>query len=284
MSYRSVVMAGGGSRCFWHAGFWSVAAGPLKLAPEQVATVSASGAIGGAILAGVPERALEVMKAATKKNPKNAYPANVLRGEPVFPHLRIYRQAILDIIDAAGLARIHAGPRLSILLGRYPRWLGARSGALTALAAYNLDKRLRRAVHPVLPTWLGFWPQVVPATDCRTPEELADLILASSCTPPMTPLLTWQGAGVLDGGVVDNVPVCALTPDPGPTLVLLTRRYPRLPDIPGRTYVQPSQAMTVSAWDYTNPGGLQQAYDLGRRDGEVFARQGPLPFPLPDGR
>jgi len=29
----------------------------------------------------------------------------------------------------------------------------------------------------------------------------------------------------------------------------------------------------VSSWDYTNPAGLQATYDLGRRDGDAFARR-----------
>jgi len=126
----------------------------------------------------------------------------------------------------------------------------------------------------------------IPEALLEEPEALADLVLASSCSPPMTPLLTWKGRFVLDGGVVDNVPVCALDDAPGETLVMLTRRYPALPDIPGRTYVQPSMKIPVSAWDYTNADGLQFAYDLGRRDGEAFARTRPwhdssVPGPLP---
>jgi predicted acylesterase/phospholipase RssA len=110
----------------------------------------------------------------------------------------------------------------------------------------------------------------VSVRSCAAPVDLADLILASSCSPPMTSRLMWKGHYVLDGGVVDNVPVCALDDAPGMTLVMLTRRYPALPDTPGRLYVQPSMKIPVSAWDYTNADGLQVAYDLGRRDGEAF--------------
>jgi hypothetical protein len=88
----------------------------------------------------------------------------------------------------------------------------------------------------------------------------------------MTPLLKWKGRYVLDGGVVDNVPACALDGAPGETLVMLTRRYMKRPTIPGRTYVQPSVTLAVSAWDYTSAEGIQSAYDRGRRDGDAFVR------------
>jgi predicted acylesterase/phospholipase RssA len=115
----------------------------------------------------------------------------------------------------------------------------------------------------------------VSVRECATPSVLVDLILGSSCTPPMTALQTWRGRHVLDGGVVDNVPVCALAPAAGETLVLLSRRYPQLPRVTGRTYVMPSADVPVDAWDYTSPARLQAAFDLGRRDGAAFAASAP---------
>jgi predicted acylesterase/phospholipase RssA len=270
--FESVVFAGGGSRCFWHAGFWREVQGPLALAPRQIAAVSAAGAIACALNAGIGEEALRLFQAATRTNPRNFYPRNVFGTDPVFPHERMYRKAVLDLFDTAALAKVHAGPEIRMLLGHMPRWLGPRTGVLAASAAYNFDKRIRRVVHPTTPLAIGFRPEVVSVRECATPADLADLILASSCSPPMTPLLKWKGRYVLDGGVVDNVPVCALDDDPGETLVMLTRRYPALPDIPGRTYVQPSVKPAVSAWDYTSAERLQSAYDIGRRDGEAFVR------------
>jgi predicted acylesterase/phospholipase RssA len=270
--FDSVVFAGGGSRCFWHAGFWREVQGPLALAPKQIAAVSAAGGIACALNAGIGEEALRLFQAATRANPKNFYPRNVFGKDPVFPHARMYRKAVLDLFDEAALARVHAGPEIRMLLGHMPRWLGPRTGVLVAAAAYNIDKRIRHVVHPTTPLAIGFRPEVVSVRECRTPEELANLILASSCSPPMTPLLTWKGRYVLDGGVVDNVPVCALDDAPGKTLVMLTRRYPALPDVPGRTYVQPSEKIPVSSWDYTSAEGLQFAYDRGRRDGEAFLK------------
>jgi len=86
-------------------------------------------------------------------------------------------------------------------------------------------------------------------------------------------MLLRGGKPSLDGGIADNVPVAAWADARGTTLVLLTSRYRRLPAHSQRVYAQPSADLPVASWDYTNPAGLQAAYDLGRRDGEVFARQ-----------
>ena len=271
-SFESVVLAGGGNRCFWHAGFWREVQGPLALAPRQIAAVSAAGAIACAIAAGIGEQAVRLFQASTRANPRNYYPRNIFGKDPVFPHERMYRAAVLNLFDPQALARVHAGPDIRVLLGHMPPWLGPRTGFLAASAAYNFDKRVRRVVHPTTARAIGYRPEVVSVRECATPETLANLILASSCSPPMTSSLTWKGRYVLDGGVVDNVPVCALDDAPGATLVMLTRRYAALPDIPGRTYVQPSAKIPVDAWDYTSPEGIQSAYDLGRRDGEEFVR------------
>jgi predicted acylesterase/phospholipase RssA len=271
-TYDSVVMAGGGSRTFWHAGFWAEVEEPLRLRPTQIATVSAGAAMACAIVSRRVPQVLRLFQDATRRNPKNAYWENLLREAPVFPHERMYRKALLDFIDTEVLRLIHAGPDLRVLLGHAPSWLGPRAGAALAAAAYNFDKRVWKNVHPRLPSKLGFRAEVVSVRECPTPEVLADLILGSSCTPPMTSLQRWRGRYVLDGGVIDNVPVCALAPAPGPVLVLLSRQYDNVPNVPERTYVQPSQPIPVTAWDYTNPDGLQVTYDLGRRDGEAFAK------------
>lgn len=41
--------------------------------------------------------------------------------------------------------------------------------------------------------------------------------------------------------------------------------------VPGRTYVQPSRRIPVKQFDLTNPDGIRDAYELGRKDGAAFA-------------
>jgi predicted acylesterase/phospholipase RssA len=278
-TYESVVFAGGGNRCLWQAGFYRTVADALDLAPARAAASSAGAAVAAVLFAGCFDAALAHFKRATAGNPRNVHFANLFNGAPIFPHAAMYRRALLEVIDDRALATLHAGPDMRVPITRAPRWLGVRTGFAVAGLADALEHVLGPPVHPRLAPWLGFRADYATVRECRTPEALADLVLASSCTPPFTPLLRHDGKPALDGGIADNVPVAALGDAPGPTLVLLARRYRRLPLHASRVYVQPSTAVPVSSWDYTNPAGLQAAYDLGRRDGETFARQARVSSP-----
>jgi predicted acylesterase/phospholipase RssA len=268
--FAAAVFAGGGNRCFWQAGFWSEAAPVLGLAPRRVAATSAGAAIACVLLAGRAHEGLAHFKSVVAANPRNVYPGNVFQGRPVFPHAAIYRGALLAIIDRNALARLHAGPDVLVPVTRAPRWLGVRAAFAVAGLADALEHLASPSAHPRLARRLGFAAEYVSVRRCADPAALADLVLASSCTPPFTPALAHGGRPVLDGGIADNVPAAAVDGDDGPTLVLLTRRYARLPRHPARVYVQPSAPVPVSAWDYTDPAGIQAAFDLGRRDGDAF--------------
>jgi len=269
--FDAVVFAGGGCRCFWQAGFWSVAAPALDLKPRVVAGVSAGTAMACASLVGIADRVVADFKRRSASNPRNLYPRNLLRGEPVFPHEAIYRGTIEDHLGEAVLDQLHQGPELRVLIARPPRWLGARTGLLVGIFAAALNDRERR-VHPRWGGHFGFQPEVVSVRQCRRTEELSGLILHSSCTPPLLPLYRRGRRIALDGGLLDNAPA-DLVGAARSTLVLLTRRYGegKVPQREGRVYLQPSQEIPIAKWDYTSPRLIQETYDLGRRDGEAFA-------------
>jgi hypothetical protein len=268
-AFEAVVFAGGGNRCLWQAGFWSAAAEPLGLAPRRAAAASAGAAIACVLFAGRTAAGLAHFKAATAANRHNAYPVNLFRGRPVFPHAAMYRRALLELIDEAALARLHGGPEVIVPVTRAPRWLGTRAAFAVAGVADALEHAFAPRVHARLARRLGFQAEYASVRECESADALADLVLASSCTPPFTPLLHHAGRPVLDGGIADNVPVDAA--GDGPVLVLLTRPFRRLPQHPLRTYVQPSRPVPVRSWDYTDPAGLQAAFDLGQHDGDAFA-------------
>jgi predicted acylesterase/phospholipase RssA len=272
--YDALVLGGGGCRCFWQAGFWTEAAPALGLAPRVVAGVSAGAAFACAIAAGVLGRVLEDFSHRVAANERNAYPVNALKGRPVFPHERIYRGTILAALDQEAYERLQAGPEVRISVARPPAWSGRRSGYAVGLLAYLAERQLDDGVHTSWGRRLGFRNEVVSARSCRSREELADLILQSSCVPPITPAYRRAGRPVLDGGIYDPVPIEAVD-GAQHSLVLLSWRHREdvLPRVPGRTYVQPSEPIRIHKWDYTSPELVRRTYDLGRADGERFVRR-----------
>ncbi len=246
----------------------------LGISPNEVAGASAGAAIACMYYSGRTEFAIDYFKDATSRNAKNFYMSGLFGGESAFPHYAMYRDLMLKTMDGPALKKLRKGPDIRILVSRPPAYLGPRSATFLGLGAYLIDKHVYGSVHPKLPSRMGFYPEIESARDCETAEQLADLVLASSCTPPFTPIMRRNGATVLDGGLIDNVPLRALSKNEGNVLVLLTRQYAEsaIPVVPGRVYVQPSRPSPIAKWDYTNPRGIQEVFDLGRRDGEKFAK------------
>lgn len=271
--FKAIVFAGGGCRCLWQVGFLTEAEPALGIAPHEITAASAGAAMACVYYAGRAWFALDYFKKVTGRNRKNFYPLRWLTGKPAFPHYAMYKDMMLACLDGEALTRLSEGPEIRVVISRPPAALGPRSAAFTGIFAYLIDKHHHGGVHPRLPARLGFRPEIHSARNCETAAELADLVLASSCTPPFTPILRIDGRTALDGGLFDNVPVHAISKKDAPCLVLLTRRYNEsaIPKIPGRLYVQPSQPLPISKWDYTSPDKMQETFDVGRKDGERFA-------------
>jgi len=242
------------------------------LAPRAVAAVSAGAAFACAVFGDKTPAVVESFKRRTADNPSNLHLRNLSRRRSPFPHHPMYRGTILDTTDASMLERLRAGPDIRVLLAHPPRRLPPVPAVLMGLGLYQADVWARRSLRPGLTRRFGFQPRVVSVRECETPEALADLILQSSCLPPLIPILRREGRCVVDGAIVDGVPI-QLVEEFSSTLVLLTRRYRRLPRLPGVHFVQPSEPIPVAMWDYASPERIQAAFDLGRRDGESFARR-----------
>ena len=276
--FDAVVFAGGGCRCFWQAGFYGVVAPALGLKPKVVSAASAGAAFACASLLGRQESVLEDFKRQVGLNQRNWYPGNWARGKTIFPHEQIYRNTIESGISDSDFQRLRAGPELRIILARPPGWAAGRIGFALAAFAYTLDQsqtlsRMRWAER------FGFFPEIVSLQQCSTLDALVDLILHSSCTPPLLPLYRREGRVVIDGGLIDNAPADFVGPARS-TLVMLSRHHrpDELPTHPDRVYVAPSKTIPIEKWDYTSPELVDETYDLGRRDGEAFvaASQDPI--------
>jgi hypothetical protein len=287
--FDRVVFAGGGHRCWWQAGWWERVAPVAGLAPKQIAGVSAGAATACLLYANDAATALAHYRSVLGPGAKNAYWHRWRDGRAaVFPHEGIYRHALHTLIGGEhfGLLQQRA-PEIRIAFARPPSALGPRSAVGVGLLAYNLEKYLRKPLHPVLGQRLGFRGEFKTVQSCANADALVDLIMASSCTPPFTAIQRQDGAPTIDGGMVDNVPVDTLDNalqaqsrdtndnEPPDTLVLVTRRYPGYAPVfrvGRRVYVQPLRKVPVSSWDYTAPAAYEATDAQGREDADEFLR------------
>lgn len=286
--FDQVVLAGGGNRCWWQAGFWHVLNEKIPQTPKKLIAISA-GAATACLFYARPgksgaEWGLNYYAQALDKVRKNANWANLFSSDPVFPHHQIYRAALKNILGGR-FDLIKKGPEIEIGLAKTPRWLGPRLSVAVGLTVYNLEKYFKKSLHPTLGKTIGFTREFIRAQDCASEDDLIELILQSSCTPPFTPVMYRDGQAVLDGGLVDNVPIdgLSLSPEDSPrskVLVLLTRRYSQpdyfVKELPGLrlTYIQPSHPVPISSWDYAHHELMPLTYQQGRADAERLFSEG----------
>ncbi len=267
-----MTFAGGGNRAFYQLGLLHAWEERLRPRIAAIAGVSAGACVATLWLSGRERVTRDFWRARRSGVTKNFQWSGLLRGRRPTPHAPIYRDTLLCAYSDGGLERIRAAPfPILVLTAAFPRLMPGAVGALLGFGAYNLEKRLdENMVHPRLGQKLGFRPVVVDARDCQSPQELADLVIASSSTPPFTPIGRFRGTRLLDGSLVDNVPASAAESSPSVlgNLVLLTRPYaPRVLGEHGkRVYVAPTKPVPIERWDYTQPELLDQTIEMGESE------------------
>ncbi len=271
----AATFAGGGNRAFYQLGLLHAWEDRLRPRLASVAAVSAGACVATLWLSGRERITRDFWRARRTGVTKNFEWSRVLRGQPPTPHGPIYRDTLLCAYSDGGLERIQAAPfPLWVLTAAFPKVMPAAAGALLGFGAYNLEKRLDPArVHPQLSRRLGFRPMRIDARECTSPDELADLVIASSSTPPFTPVGRFRGTRLLDGSLVDNVPAGVAEDHPAVrgNLVLLTRPYPvdALGAHGNRVYVAPTRPVPIERWDYTQPELLDQTIEMGEAEADV---------------
>jgi hypothetical protein len=272
----SVVLAGGGCKTFWGMGVLRSIADLLPPV-DQWAGTSAGAIMALVEVADRVDASLAHFIEATRNNPRNFYPQHLLRGQPVFPHEAIVRDALRFILADGGFARIRRGPPVHILLSYLAPGRPALRTGLAAYRAFDRRNRIGRLHGPRQPT-PGLGAQVVRSVDAMDPDQLIEWVLMSATAPPVTRMVRRGGRRYLDGALVDNVPVRALPEraHAGRILALLSapekvaRRPLRLPEGGQILYLGPADFPPVKTWDYTSPEAIVATYELGRREGEIL--------------
>jgi predicted acylesterase/phospholipase RssA len=267
-------LAGGGNRSFWQIGMLDVLGDILFPRVAAISACSAGAAAAVLLASDSVERARRVFAEERKHIRRNFDVTKLFRRERPLPHERVYRTTLRDAIGERGLERIRSRPfAIRILSAEPPPALGGALGLAAGLAAYQIEKLARpTALHPTVAPRLGFRPHIHDARDCRSLDDLVDLVLASSATPPFTKTGAYAGARLLDGSLIDNAPAFAVDELPGidRSIVLLTRPYPASATGArgNRLYLAPTVPVPAHRWDYRASAPIDDTIVLGRRDAE----------------
>lgn len=264
--YDALVFSGGGLRCFWQGGFME-ALGERRPEPERITALSGGALSAACFVSGCGEALLGNMREAFRQNDSNLKPYNLDENNRVLIHEDVYRAVIEKTFAGEETRRrIAGGPEFSILLAR-PPWPRGGLGACLAVTAHELDLHTRKCPHLIYARRLGARPVWTDARQAARDGRLVELLVAAATIPPFFSRKQWNGCDIVDGGVLDNAPAPERAKN---TMILLTRRYDRIPDIQGRTYIQPGAEPEVDKIDFTDDEGLEKAWAQGRKDGEAF--------------
>jgi hypothetical protein len=267
--FDQVVFSGGGLRCFWQGGFIDVVRDAIGLEPARLSSVSGGALSAAGFICRCGPRVLEVMCARFAEADSNVA-WDTFDQDGMTPHQRIYREVVDDVIDADARAQIAAGPPWQVLLGHPPSSGWPKATGTAAVAAYEAELHTRGSPHFSAPEKLGVTSSLVDARAAAREGTLTDLICAAAVIPPVFEPPLWQGKPVIDGGMADQAPLPE--PNEGETLVLLTRRYDEVPDVPGRTYLWPRDETPADKIDFTDPDKLRGTWDCGVEDGRRYLR------------
>lgn len=253
-----VTLAGGGNRAFYQTGVLEVLGERLLSRVAAVGCVSAGSCVIATLLSGRTAEVRAYWEQRRAHVTRNFAWGNLLKGRNPTPHAPIFRDTLRHTFIEGGLERIRETPfPIWVLTAEFPRALPAGAAVAVGLSGYSLEKRVAKGrIHPEWGKAMGFRPRVVDARDCETVDELTDLIMASSSTPPFTPVGAFRGTRLLDGGMVDNVPAFVTEQSPAvrANLVILTRPYPRGAHWRDgrRLYLAPTTDTPANRWDYTS--------------------------------
>ncbi len=270
----ALTFAGGGNRAFYQLGLMNRWGDRLLPRVGAVAACSAGACVATILLSGRAEETSAFWKKRRSGVTKNFDWSKLLLLQRPTPHGPIYRDTMIHAMRDGGLERLHSRPfPILVLTAGFPRRLPAPLALALGFGVYSLERKVRPlALHPRLTRRVGFRADAHDARECETPEELADLILASSATPPFTPVGSFRGDRALDGGLVDNAPAFLADRLPGirKNIVFLTRPYPDevTGEKDGRLYVAPQSPVPVERWDYTRPDLVDATVEMGERDAE----------------
>ncbi len=258
----SVVLAGGGGRTVWGL---SLLRELGLMHPMEWAGVSAGAAMAVFAASGRVDAAMDYFLDASARNGRNVHWGAWARGGRLFPHEPMYRATLAHALADGGFETLKQAPPVRLILAWIEPGHPKVRRAAAALRDYGRRKKAGIIHGPDQPL-PGLGWQTWTCQDAADAGEVVDRIIDTSATWPVTRLRAAEGRTYVDGGLVENVPVRALSPaaQAGKVIVLLSRPTPTPPPSATRLYLAPDRPVSLPKWDYASPDKLRATEAQGR--------------------
>jgi len=267
-------------------------AGVLKFFTEKglrfdaIATYSAGSAILPFLVDGNLEDAPEVFGQYLDRNTRNFYPANLFTKDDIFPHDRIYSTAVASMVDLK--KTVEYDKPLRVIVSEFESRNSANGFvglcAFLALLLNSLAKTETPSIFlRMFKSLFSIEGNVVDIRQCKSKEEIVEVILGSSTIYPFIHIRRRAGRSMLDGKLCLNSPIEALKDCEH--VISIHGHHSFLPRRDGLVSVFPLSKVRVGSLDYVGSAGVKSAFAQGYGEGaQHYARLADSPFFSNDGQ
>lgn len=277
----NLAVAGGGCKAFYALGFGS------KLREWGVRFKGMSGVSAGAamilcILSETEEKSVEYIASLTRRNEKNFHLSRIFKKQRPFPHENMYRRTIRYGLNFSKVRNssvkiyiqaIEAIPKQKDKLGDFINKAKLISQTARAYILDEIDKEKgleANRVRKIVEKW-NLKEVIYTNEDLNDERVLEQIILNSSSIPPVVGFQNDNQVYYLDGGLTNNLllEVFPLYEKKIGIYYEKTTIVGKDPKVLENTLlIYPSRPLKITSFDYTNPEGLIDTFELGRRDAE----------------
>ncbi|MCB1180302.1 MAG: patatin-like phospholipase family protein [Leptospiraceae bacterium] len=278
----SLAVAGGGCKAFYALGVgYKMRSWGIKF--KAMSGVSAGAAMILGILSENEESSFEYLESLVRRNESNFEITRLLKGERPFPHENMYRRTIRYSLEVDKVQK--SGVKIFIqAVAAFPKQQKDKLGDLVNKAkiisqtaqAYLLDEADKikgkecDRVKKIIEKW-NLKEFVYTEKDLKDESIVEQIILNSSSIPPVVAFQNKDDLYFMDGGLINNL-----------LLEVFPLRHKKIgiyydgTSVIGKNkkvlentlLIKPSRNLSITTFDYTNPEGLKDTYELGKNDAE----------------
>lgn len=275
-----VLLPSGGMRCFYQLGVLEALRGRIR--PQLFAGVSGGALASVTYLAHASEALIEAARRVAREGRARWQPRRLLEARSPLVHGEVLEAELRRVLTRERLEAVAAsGVALHIMAAALP---GRRPyplvGAPVMMAhALEIGPLRKLWFHPRVGEAMGFRPHWFEVAADTAPDELVEMLLATSCFPPLTRPIRHGTTRLFDGAFASSMPAIERFHGRHDTVdelwVIHTRRDQRgmFADRAGVRHISPSAPLRVGIWDYGNEAGMVRAWEIGWRDGQELAQE-----------